>query len=89
MLKLCVQIFASTYKNVGTNDGIFAWFFWEHRPIALGSGEAGIAAVATLGLRNRSHAASGWRVAQRLEHNEGRRHPAAGRQAIGCLDAER
>ena len=43
--------------------------FWERRAIALASGEAGNAAVVTLGLKNRSRAASGWHDAQRLEHS--------------------
>ena len=43
--------------------------FWERRVIALASGEAGSAAVVTLGLKNRSRAASGWHDAQRLEHS--------------------
>ena len=43
--------------------------FWERRAIALASGEAGNAAVVTLGLKNRSRAACGWHDAQRLEHS--------------------
>jgi hypothetical protein len=43
--------------------------FWERRAIALSKGEAGNAAVITLGLKNRSRAASGWHDAQRLEHS--------------------
>jgi hypothetical protein len=43
--------------------------FWERRAIALASGDAGNAAVVTLGLKNRSRAASGWHDAQRLEHS--------------------
>ena len=43
--------------------------FWERRAIALASGEAGNAAVVTLGLKNRSRAANGWHDAQRLEHS--------------------
>ena len=43
--------------------------FWERRAIALACGEAGNAAVVTLGLKNRSRAASGWHDAQRLEHS--------------------
>ena len=43
--------------------------FWERRAIALASGEAGNAAVITLGLKNRSRAANGWHDAQRLEHS--------------------
>ena len=43
--------------------------FWERRAIALASGEAGNAAVVTLGLKNRSRAASGWHDARRLEHS--------------------
>ena len=43
--------------------------FWERRAIALTKGEAGNAAVITLGLKNRSRAASGWHDAQRLEHS--------------------
>lgn len=42
--------------------------FWERMAIALANGEAGNAAVVTLGLKNRSRAASGWHDAQRLEH---------------------
>jgi len=43
--------------------------FWEGRAIALASGEAGNAAVVTLGLKNRSRAANGWHDAQRMEHS--------------------
>jgi hypothetical protein len=43
--------------------------FWERRAVALASGEPGNAAVVTLGLKNRSRAASGWHDAQRLEHS--------------------
>ena len=43
--------------------------FWERRAIALASGESGNAAVVTLGLKNRSRAASGWHDAHRLEHS--------------------
>jgi hypothetical protein len=43
--------------------------FWERRALALASGEPGNAAVVTLGLKNRSRAASGWHDAQRLEHS--------------------
>ena len=43
--------------------------FWERRAVALANGEAGNAAVVTLGLKNRSRAASGWHDAQRLEHS--------------------
>ena len=85
MLKLCVPEFALTYKNVGMNDGVFAWFCWEHRAIALASGEAGNAAVATLGLKNRSHSASGWHTAQRLEHS-GREGGVIQQQVVRRLD---
>ena len=43
--------------------------FWERRAVALANGEPGNAAVVTLGLKNRSRAASGWHDAQRLEHS--------------------
>jgi len=43
--------------------------FWERRAIALSKGEAGNAAIVTLGLKNRSRAASSWHDAQRLEHS--------------------
>ena len=43
--------------------------FWERRAIGLAKGEPGNAAVVTLGLKNRSRAASGWHDAQRLEHS--------------------
>ena len=43
--------------------------FWERRAIALAGGEAGNAAIVTLGLKNRSRAANGWHDAQRLEHS--------------------
>lgn len=43
--------------------------FWERRAISLANGEAGNAAIVTLGLKNRSRAASGWHDAQRLEHS--------------------
>ena len=43
--------------------------FWERRALALANGEPGNAAVVTLGLKNRSRAASGWHDAQRLEHS--------------------
>ena len=46
-----------------------ALLFWEKRAIALANGEPGNAAVVTLGLKNRSRAASGWHDAQRLEHS--------------------
>ena len=46
-----------------------ALLFWERRAIALSKGESGNAAVITLGLKNRSRAASGWHDAQRLEHS--------------------
>ena len=63
-----------------------AWslLFWERRAIALASGEAGNAAV-TLGLKNRSRAASGWRDAQRLEHS-GLEGGAIQQQIINRLD---
>ena len=43
--------------------------FWERRAISLANGEAGNAAIVTLGLKNRSRAASGWHDAERLEHS--------------------
>ena len=43
--------------------------FWERRAVALANGEPGNAAVVTLGLKNRSRAASGWHDAQRMEHS--------------------
>jgi len=42
--------------------------FWERRAIAMARGGAGNASIVTLGLKNRSRAASGWHDAHRLEH---------------------
>jgi hypothetical protein len=43
--------------------------FWERRAIAVASGQAGNAAIISLGLRNRSRSASGWHEAVRTEHS--------------------
>jgi hypothetical protein len=43
--------------------------FWEKRAIAVASGKPGNAAIISLGLRNRSRAASGWHEAVRAEHS--------------------
>ena len=57
------------FRQAVEEGSIKSLFFWERRAIALASGEAGNAAVVTLGLKNRSRAASGWHDAQRLEHS--------------------
>jgi hypothetical protein len=46
-----------------------ALLYWERRALALANGEPGNAAIVSLGLKNRSRAASGWHDAQRLEHS--------------------
>ena len=43
--------------------------FWEKRAIAVANGQAGNAAIISLGLRNRSRSASGWHDAVRNEHS--------------------
>jgi hypothetical protein len=43
--------------------------FWERRAIAIAGGEGGNANIVSLGLKNRSRAASGWHDPQRLEHS--------------------
>jgi hypothetical protein len=43
--------------------------FWERRAIALAAGAGGNANIVSLGLKNRSRAASGWHDSQRLEHS--------------------
>ena len=57
------------FRQAVENGRAKSLLFWEQRAIALASGEAGNAAVVTLGLKNRSRAASGWHDAQRLEHS--------------------
>ena len=57
------------FRQAVEEGSIKSLFFWERRAIALASGEAGNAAVVTLGLKNRSRAASGLHDAQRLEHS--------------------
>lgn len=46
-----------------------ALLWWELRALDLARGKAGNAAIVSLGLRNRSRAASGWHDAHRLEHS--------------------
>lgn len=46
-----------------------ALLWWEERALAMAEGKPGSAQIVTLGLRNRSRAASGWHDAQRLEHS--------------------
>ena len=41
--------------------------FWERRAIAMSKGEAGNASIVSLGLKNRSRAASGWHDTNKLE----------------------
>ncbi len=53
--------------------------------IALASGEVGNAAVVTLGLKNRSRAASGWHDSQRLQHS-GPEGGAIQQQVTGAFD---
>jgi hypothetical protein len=43
--------------------------FWERRAVAIAGGEGGNANIVSLGLKNRSRAASGWHDPQRLEHS--------------------
>ena len=45
-----------------------ALLWWEERALAMAEGKLGSAQIVSLGLRNRSRAASGWHDAQRLEH---------------------
>ena len=44
-----------------------ALLWWEERALEMASGKPGNAAIVSLGLRNRSRAASGWHDAQRHE----------------------
>ena len=46
-----------------------ALLWWEERALAMAEGKPGSAQIVTLGLKNRSRAASGWHDAQRLEHS--------------------
>ena len=46
-----------------------ALLWWEERALAMAEGKPGSAQIVSLGLRNRSRAASGWHDAQRLEHS--------------------
>ena len=46
-----------------------ALLWWEERALAMAEGEPGSASIVSLGLRNRSRAATGWHDAQRLEHS--------------------
>ena len=48
---------------------IRALLWWEERALAMAQGKPGSAQIVSLGLRNRSRAASGWHDAQRLEHS--------------------
>ena len=48
---------------------IRALLWWEERALAMAHGKPGNASIVTLGLKNRSRAASGWHDAQRLEHS--------------------
>lgn len=46
-----------------------ALLWWELRALAMATGAPGSAQIVSLGLRNRSRAASGWHESQRLEHS--------------------
>ena len=46
-----------------------ALLWWEERALAMAEGKPGSAQIVSLGLRNRSRAASGWHDAQRVEHS--------------------
>ena len=46
-----------------------ALLWWEERALAMAEGKPGSAQIVSLGLKNRSRAASGWHDAQRLEHS--------------------
>ena len=46
-----------------------ALLWWEERALAMAEGKPGSAHIVSLGLRNRSRAASGWHDAQRLERS--------------------
>ena len=62
-----------------------ALLWWEERALAMAEGQPGSAQIVSLGLRNRSRAASGWVDAQKLEHS-GQDGAVLQQQGVATLD---
>jgi len=62
-----------------------ALLWWEERAIAMAEGQPGSAQIVSLGLRNRSRAASGWVDSHKLEHS-GADGAVLQQQGVATLD---
>ena len=65
-----------------------ALLWWERRAQAMAAGAPGSAQIVSLGLRNRSRAASGWVDAHKVEHNAEAAPPALTPLDITALTQE-